>query len=105
MPIFVSGRISFHTPSGIRDAICAAAREEGLSAAVDVPFSGSLVPLSSYRKDPRILSVMIEVNRSLYMDERSGLKNQNFEQVSTAAGRFIMDAVEAAREYAQARQI
>jgi N-formylglutamate amidohydrolase len=97
------GTDSFHTPSVIRDAISAAVDEEGLSAAVDAPFFGSLVPLSSYRKDRRILSVMIEVNRGIYMDEHSGLKNQNFEQVSAAIGRFIVDAVEAAEGYAQGR--
>jgi hypothetical protein len=34
---------------------------------VDAPFAGALVPLVSFRKDRRVLSVMIEVNRRLYM--------------------------------------
>jgi hypothetical protein len=46
----------------ISDAIVAAAEEEGFSVTVDVPFAGALVPLSSYWKDHRISSVMIEVN-------------------------------------------
>jgi N-formylglutamate amidohydrolase len=50
---------------------------ESYSVAVDAPFAGALVPLASYRKDRRIWSVMIEVNRRLYMDEHSGLKKQN----------------------------
>jgi N-formylglutamate deformylase len=68
------GTDSFHTPLLIRDAIVAAAEGEGYSFAVDAPFAGALVPLSAYRKDRRVLSVMIEVNRRLYMDEESGLK-------------------------------
>jgi N-formylglutamate deformylase len=55
-----NGTDPFHTPLSVRDAI--------------VAFSGALVPLSSHRKDRRVLSVMIEVNRRLYMDEESGLK-------------------------------
>jgi hypothetical protein len=52
--------------------------------AVDVPFAGALVPLSSYEKDRRILSAMIEVNRRLYMDGRTGQKRQDFETVRGA---------------------
>jgi uncharacterized protein YsxB (DUF464 family) len=38
---------------------------------------------------------MIEVNRRLYMNEHSGLKKQNFEQVCAAVGRLIVTAAEA----------
>ena len=53
----------------IRDTMVTAVKEAGYSVAVDAPFAGALVPLSYYRKDDRVLSVMIEVNRRLYMDE------------------------------------
>jgi N-formylglutamate deformylase len=89
---FCIGTDSFHTPLVIRDAIVAATREEGYSVAVDAPFAGALVPLASYRKDRRIWSVMIEVNRRLYMDEHSGLKKQNFERACAAVGRLIVAA-------------
>jgi N-formylglutamate amidohydrolase len=93
---FCIGTDSFHTPSAIRDAIVTAVKEEGYSVTVAAPFSGALVPLASYRKDRRILSVMIEVNRRLYMDAHSGLKKQDFAQVSAAVGRLIVTAAEAA---------
>jgi N-formylglutamate deformylase len=70
------GTDSFHTPSAVRDAIVKAARKEGYSVAVDAPFAGALVPLSAYGKDRRVLSVMIEVNRRLYMDELTGQKRR-----------------------------
>jgi hypothetical protein len=41
--------------------------------AVDTPFSGALVPARHYRRDPRVQSVMVEVNRRLYLDEATGL--------------------------------
>jgi N-formylglutamate deformylase len=85
---FCIGTDSFHTPLVIRDAIIAATREEGYSVTVDAPFAGALVPLTSYRKDRRIWSVMIEVNRRLYMDEHSSLKKQDFERVCAAVGRL-----------------
>jgi len=90
------GTDPFHTPSEIREAIVAAAKEEGYSVAVDAPFAGALVPLSSYRKDRRIWSVMIEVNRRLYMDEHSGSMIPDFAKVRAAVGRLIVIAAEAA---------
>jgi N-formylglutamate amidohydrolase len=90
------GTDTFHTPSAIRDAIVAAAEKEGYSVAVDAPFAGALVPLSSYQTDRRILSVMIEVNRRLYMDELSGQKTPDFGTVRATIGRLIMVAAEAA---------
>jgi N-formylglutamate amidohydrolase len=92
------GTDAFHTPAAVRDAIVAAANEEGYSVALDAPFAGALVPLASYRKNKRISSIMIEVNRRLYMDEHSGQKNQGFEKVSAAVGRLIVTAAEAAAQ-------
>ena len=90
------GTDQFHTPTAVRDAIAAAAQAESYSVAVDAPFSGTLVPLASYRKDRRIMSVMIEVNRRLYMYENTGSKNQAFGKVCAAVGRLIVIAAQAA---------
>jgi hypothetical protein len=90
------GTDPFHTPPPVRDAIIAAAVGEGCSVAVDVPFAGALVPLSSYQRDRRIPSVMIEVNRHLHMDERTGQKRDDFETVRAAVGQLIVAAAEAA---------
>ena len=93
---FCIGTDPFHTPSSVRDAIVEAIREAGYSVTIDAPFAGALVPLASYRTDRRIWSVMIEVNRRLYMDEHSGLKNRAFQQVRGVVGQLIATAAEAA---------
>jgi N-formylglutamate deformylase len=93
---FCVGTDSFHTPSLIRDVIVAAVREAGYSVAVNVPFAGAPVPLASYHKDHRVWSVMIEVNRRLYMNEHSGVIKEGFEQVRAVLGRLIVTAAEAA---------
>ena len=92
---FCIGTDSFHTPSYLRDVIVAAVRDAGYSVAVDTPFAGALVPLSSYRKDRRVLSVMIEVNRGIYLNEDSGCTNQEFAQVRAVVGQLIVSAAEA----------
>jgi N-formylglutamate amidohydrolase len=54
----------------------------GLEVAVNTPFAGTVVPEPFYSlQDKRVQSLMIEVNRSLYMDERTGKKKETFEEV------------------------
>ena len=93
---FCIGTDRFHTPSSVRDALVRAVKEAGCSVSIDRPFAGALVPLSFYRQDRQVSSVMIEVNRRLYMDERSGRKNAEFEQVRAIVGRLVVTAAEAA---------
>jgi N-formylglutamate deformylase len=93
---FCIGTDLFHTPISVRDVMVAAVKEAGYSVTIDAPFAGALVPPASYRTDRRICSVMIEVNRRLYMDEHTGLKNRTFKQVSIVVGQLIASAAEAA---------
>lgn len=80
-PDICIGTDPFHTPSDLADAAMKAFEEQGFSVARDRPFSGSIVPKLYYRQDHRVLSFMVEVNRSLYMDERSGEKSTAFSEV------------------------
>ena len=41
----------------------------GYSTAQDQPFSGTIVSMNHYRKDERVQSLMIEINRWLYLGE------------------------------------
>jgi N-formylglutamate amidohydrolase len=55
---------------------------QGFSVAVNSPFAGTLAPMTHYRKNLNVHSLMIEVNRALYCDEKTGLKCDNFEEIS-----------------------
>ena len=67
-------------PGGAAPDPASAAHEpapEGAGKAVagiafDRPFAGTMVPLPYLGKDRRVLSVMIELRRDLYMDEETG---------------------------------
>lgn len=61
-----------HTPDWLRDAALATFATEGFHVAADTPFAGALVPSKFFRKDFDVFSVMVEVNRGLYMDETTG---------------------------------
>ena len=55
--------------------------ELGWSVAVDRPFAGALVPMRFYQRDLRVRAVMIEVRRGLYMDQCSGARLPQFDEV------------------------
>ena len=42
---------------------------------------------------------MIEVNRRIYMDEQTGLKNEKFKQTRAELGRLIVTAADAATRH------
>jgi len=67
-PDLCFGTDAFHTPAGVVDALSEVAECHGLSVGIDQPYAGTIVPLKFLGKDRRVVSVMIEVNRRLYMD-------------------------------------
>ena len=80
-PDFCFGTDVFHTPPALLQAVESVVRGKGYSVGINSPYSGSLVPSAYHRKNPDVLSVMIEVNRNLYMDEKAGTKSSGFESV------------------------
>jgi N-formylglutamate amidohydrolase len=75
---FCIGTDTFHTPPALLQAVESAIRGRGYSVGINSPYSGTLVPSAYYRKNPNVWSVMIEVNRRLYMDEMTGSKLPGF---------------------------
>jgi len=77
-PDICIGTDPFHTPEAVAGAFLETFRAAGFSLARNRPFAGSLVPMAHYRREPRVLSVMVEVNRRLYLDEATGLALAGF---------------------------
>lgn len=63
---------AFHTPETLTAFACAAVRESGYSVEENRPFAGAFVPMAYYGRDARVSSIMVQVKRGLYMDERTG---------------------------------
>ena len=91
-PDICFGYESFHEPSGLVDALEDICRREGLTTARNQPFSGSYVPAGCFQKEKRVKSIMIEVNRSLYMDEMNGLESAHYSPLAEVLKRLIMVA-------------
>ncbi|MBR0414668.1 MAG: N-formylglutamate amidohydrolase [Clostridia bacterium] len=84
------GTDAFHTPPALANQLARAFRERGYRVTINQPYAGSIVPLAFFGKEKRVQSVMIEVNRGLYLGE-------NCEKLP-AFSRLREDIAEALRE-------
>jgi N-formylglutamate amidohydrolase len=67
-PDLCFGTDAFHTPPEVVQALSEIVKGHGLSVGIDQPYAGTIVPLKFLGTDQRVVSVMIEVNRRLYME-------------------------------------
>lgn len=67
-PDICIGTDSFHSPEALVAAVEEVYRSAGLSVKRNSPYAGTIVPLNYYHKDARVSSIMIEINRRLYME-------------------------------------
>ncbi len=49
-----------------------------MSLGIDTPYSGSIVPMEYYQKESKVTSIMLEVNRRLYLNEPTNEKSINY---------------------------
>ena len=54
---------------------------KGYDIGINIPYAGSLVPTDFWGKDFRVKSVMIEINKKLYLSDDNITKSKNFNQV------------------------
>jgi N-formylglutamate amidohydrolase len=77
-PDFNIGTDSYHTPKYIIEESINFFETKGYTLGVDTPYSGSIVPMEYYQKDQRVTSIMLEVNRGLYLKENTNEKSENY---------------------------
>lgn len=77
-PDICLGTDTFHTPDKVTETMEASFRKAGLTSKRNIPFEGTYVPLKYLNNNARVSSIMVEVNRKLYMDEATGEKNGDF---------------------------
>ncbi len=76
-----------HTPAWLVDA--ARAAFDGLGTALDSPFAGTYVPLAYYGADTRVSSLMIELRRDTYMDEKTVAPHHGLERITHRIARLL----------------
>jgi N-formylglutamate amidohydrolase len=79
-PEICVGTDGYHTGEDLRLRAMKVFSEAGFETAINTPFAGALVPIKHLRRDPRVQSVMVEINRKLYMDELTGQRLPDFDR-------------------------
>lgn len=82
-PDFCIGTDDFHTPENLTIAATSFLEDKGYEIKINNPYQGSIVPLNYYNKNKNVMSIMVEINRKLYMriDGNGAIKNENFVKV------------------------
>ncbi len=88
-PDFCIGTDNFHTPESLVNSITNCIKEMGYTIERNKPYAGTIVPLELYRKDKRVISVMIEVNRRLYMNETEQSPSEKYDATKKAIHKII----------------
>lgn len=81
-PDICLGVDKFHTQKKLWEAMQIDFECLGYTVEINEPYSGTMVPPTFYRRNNQVHSILIEVNRKLYMNERTFKKNKNFSKVS-----------------------
>ena len=78
-PDFCLGTDDFHTPEELVERVEKILESCGYSTARNQPFGGTIVPMKHYHKDQRVQSLMIEINRWLYLGEDYSVDSERLE--------------------------
>lgn len=97
-PDICLGTDPVHTPPWLIEAARSACEGAGWTVALDRPYAGTIVPSAHYRTEPRVLSLMIEVNRRLCMDESTGEPTEGFAACADGVRRVIEELMEGMSE-------
>jgi len=82
------GTESFHTPTELINFTFDHFKRRGLNVQLDKPYSGTIVPLKYYQKNSRVYSIMLEVNRVLYL-KKGDTKNQNYSHMKSTIHDYL----------------
>jgi len=88
-PDFNIGTDPYHTPNELIDASIAFFKKAGYSLGINWPYKGSIVPLEHYHKNQNVQSIMLEINRKLYLKEPSNEKSENYQKIKDLTRDFI----------------
>ena len=68
-PDICIGTDEYHTSKELTGFVVDYFQSKGYSVSINTPYSGSMVPLRFYRSSLKLSTIMIEINRKLYMNE------------------------------------
>ena len=88
-PDYNLGTDDFHTSAELLQIAEGFFIERNLIVSINKPYSGSIVPLEYYRKDERVQTIMLEINRRSYLISDTNIKSSNYANVKAVVKDFI----------------
>jgi N-formylglutamate deformylase len=88
-PDFNIGIDPYHTPESLTTASREFFEHKGYTVGIDWPYKGTIVPLAHYQKSKNVASIMLEINRSLYLDEPSNVRSVNYAVIKSVVNEFL----------------
>lgn len=88
-PDFNIGIDPFHTPDYLIEISKMFFKEKGYSLGIDWPYKGTIVPLYHYQKTKNVSSIMLEINRTLYLNEPSNQKSDNYVGIKKLVNEYL----------------
>lgn len=86
------GSDNFHTPAVILENLKKNFSRK-FTVGINIPFAGTIVPLEYYQRNKSVQSIMIEVNRKLYMNEKTFYKTVDFKKNAAIVCQTIADSL------------
>lgn len=88
-PDFNIGTDSYHTPPYLIEISKDFFNSKGYSLGIDWPYKGSIVPIEHYQKNKNVQTIMLEINRSLYLKESTNKKSKKYYETKQITSEFI----------------
>ena len=91
LPDFCIGSDDYHTPEKLVETARLLIKEHGYSVAFNYPYSGTIVPMKHFMSDKRVFSLMIEVNKRLYLKDGTMNKSDNFHRIKQVCNQVVCE--------------
>lgn len=88
-PDFNIGTDTYHTSQNLIDVSIKFFNVKGYSLGVNWPYKGSLVPYEYYKKNKNVQTIMLEVNRKLYLNNATNVKSEKYHEIKNIIRKFI----------------
>jgi len=92
-PDICLGTDSFHTPLKLAKCLTANFNKSNFTVKKNSPFQGTMVPNKYYKISSNVHSLMIEINKKLYLDEKNFKKKAGFNRLSNKICKIILECV------------
>ena len=83
------GTDSFHTPDHLVSASVQFFQNRNYSIAIDSPYSGCIVPMEHYRENKDVQSIMLEINRRLYLNEGTNVQSSTYAHTKETVTEYL----------------